>query len=192
MPMDPITLLPIMTSSLASSGIVGPNLPQLASGLANGLSAYAVSSLVIKSINVGTAGAGVGAGLGLIIPPSIFATMASSFVSNGLVGVYSPSLSIAVSSAFIQSFSLGIVTVASVGVGVGSGVSSAVPNPIASYASFFSGFISSGMSGVSVPQLASAVSTGLDLSLAASFGVVVIAGPPSPVASSGAGIGKIF
>lgn len=189
MPMNPATLLPIMTANLISNGIAGSSVTQLASGLSNGLSQYATGSIRVQTIDVGTVGAGVGTGFGIIIPPSISTAMSGSFLANSLTGSYSLNLSNAIAQSFIQAFSLALISTTSPSVGIGSGKVILIPNPSISTVIFYNAMVFAGMSGIHITQLASAIANGLDSVLPSANGVVVITGSPSIYSSSGSGFG---
>jgi hypothetical protein len=192
MAMNPATLLPIMLGILPTGGVLGIGMPQLANGLANGLSIYVQSGITVKSVDTGTAGAGVGSGVGIIVPPAIIASMTASFLANGMAGVMSPPFATAVANGFMQSFALAQIVVASAGVGVGAGVATLNPNPGVSVGAFLAGLTGAGLVGISVTQLASAVALGLDQVLPTSTGIIAIAGSPSIVPAVGIGLGKLF
>jgi hypothetical protein len=181
----------IIYVNLSSMGILGSATPQLSDGLADGLVDYATDSITVQSIDTGTAGSGVGTGFGVILSPTIYLAMNGSFIANGIIGVFSPSMATAIASAFIQSFALASISTNSVGVGVGAGVAAMIPVPGVSTGIFLAALNSAGVNGPNVPQLASAVATGLDIALLTSFAPVIIAGPPSPIPSAGTGFGRL-
>ncbi len=193
MPLSSVITTPIFTANLAANAIVGISSPSLAFAIANGLELYAASGLQVKSVNAGTAGTGVGTGIGVVMtPPALIAAFTASFSSNGILGVMAVPMISALSLSFSQVMLLGNVLVSSVGVGVGAGVTSLIPNPVASASSWIAGFAAAGMVGPTIPQLAAAISQGFDTAAATAVGAVVIAGPPSSVPGSGVGFGKIF
>lgn len=191
MPMNPTTLAPIMSGVLSSNGIVGPSSLQMATGLATGLSEYATTGIIVTSVDVGTLGTGIGSGVGVVLDPAIEGVMASMFASNGLVGVFAPALATAIATGFTEAFLQAIVSTDNMGVGVGTGECVMVPNPAVSLQSFLSGFASVGFTGVSIPQLVSAIASGLDQILPTSTATIVIAGSPSIYPGAGSGIGKL-
>lgn len=192
MPMDPATLTPIMTGALLANGLLGPSSPQLAAGLASGLSIYAQTAILVQTTDVGTLGAGKGTGIGVIVPPAITASMLGSFSAAGMLGPMTPPLATAVATAFTLAFAQAGVNTVSAGVGVGAGKVTLIPSPGASVGIFMAGFTSAGMVGVNVAQLAAAVANGLDMTLPSCTGVVVIVGPPSILPGAGLGIGKLI
>jgi hypothetical protein len=191
MPMDPVTLTQIVLGSLVSNGIIGTSAPQLASGLANGLSIYAQTGITVQSVDTGTLGAGIGTGTGIIVSPAITASMIAAFTANGIIGSIAIPLANAVAISFTQAFATALINTVSAGVGVGSGLVVLVPNPGVSSGIFFAGLTSAGLMGISKIQLATAVAAGLDQILPSCTGVVVIAGPPSISPGASVGVGKL-
>lgn len=191
--MTPATITPIMLGVLPTGGIIGPSLPQLATGLANGLSIYAQTGIIVQSVDTGTLGAGVGNGIGIIAPPQpLITSMIASFIANGIIGVSSVPMATAIATGFAQSFILAQIQTVSAGVGVGAGVAMLIPNPGMSTGVFFAGLSAAGLVGISVMQLASAVAAGLDQVLPTCTGVVAIAGPPNIIPGAGIGTGKLI
>jgi hypothetical protein len=148
--------------------------------------------LVVSSIDVGTIGAGKGTGFSVMIPPTITASMIGSFSAYGMIGTMGVPLATGVAQGFTTCFMMAVINTVSVGVGVGAGKIMLVPNPAASLSIFLAALAGVGMSGVSMPRLAAAISTGLDQVLPSAIGIVAIAGPPSPYPSSGVGLGKLL
>lgn len=192
MPMDPGTLTPIMLANLVSAGMIGPSTIQLATGLANGLSIYATTTIQFQSVDVGTLGAGVGLGAGIIVPPAIVPAMIGSFLSHGILGPFSIPTATGIANGFQLCFALAVVQTVAAGVGLGAGVGFCIPNPGASTGIFVAAFTSAGMIGPSAAQLAAACAFGLDLVLPASIAPVAIVGPPNIIPGAGTGIGKLL
>ena len=192
MPMDPGTLTPIFLANLISVGLIGPSTIQLATGLANGTSIYANTAVQFQSVDVGTLGAGVGLGAGVVVPPAIVPAMIGSFTANGILGPFSIPTATGIAQGMQLSFALAVIQTVAAGVGLGAGVGFCIPNPGASAGIFFAAFQAAGMLGPSTIQLASAVSAGLDLVLPASIAPVAIVGPPNIIPGAGTGIGKLL
>jgi hypothetical protein len=190
--MDPGTLTPIFLANLISVGLIGPSTIQLATGLANGTSIYANTAVQFQSVDVGTLGAGVGLGAGVVVPPAIVPAMIGSFTANGILGPFSIPTATGIAQGMQLSFALAVIQTVAAGVGLGAGVGFCIPNPGASAGIFFAAFQAAGMLGPSTIQLASAVSAGLDLVLPASIAPVAIVGPPNIIPGAGTGIGKLL
>lgn len=190
MPIQSAVTTPVFLASLVANAIAGISSPQMASGLAIGLEIYASSGLKAGTINVGTLGVGSGLGQGFFVSPAAFsAAFSASFAAFGILGVMAPMKINALSIAFSQCFSRASIVTISPTVGVGSGVVTAITNPAASLSAFATGMSAAGMHGVSMVQLVSAVSVGLDQGLLSGIGSVAIVGPPSIAPGSGPGIG---
>lgn len=192
MPINPTTVTPIMEVSLISGGLIGPSSLQMATGLANGLTTYVTTGIIVQSIDIGTLGAGTGTGLGVIVPPVLVESMIASFIAHGIIGIFSIPMATAVATGFMESFLLGLVETVSAGVGVGVGEAFMIPNSGVSIPAFISGLSSAGMVGPNIIQLASAVAQGLDQVLPISMSTLVIAGPPNILPGAGTGTGKIL
>jgi len=192
MPMDPGTLTPVFLSQLISVGLIGPSTIQLATGLANGTSIYATTTIIFQSVDVGTLGAGVGLGPGPTVPPLIIPAMIGSFLSHGILGPFSIPTATGIANGMMLAFKLAIVQTVAAGVGLGAGVGFCIPNSGASAGIFFTAFQAAGMLGPSTIQLASAVAVGLDLVLPATIGPVAVVGPPNIIPGAGTGIGKLL
>lgn len=192
MPMDPGTLTPIFLANLISVGMIGPSTIQLATGLANGTSLYANTAIIFQSVDVGTLGAGVGLGVGVIMPPTIVPAMIGSFLGHGIIGPFSIPTATGIANGLQLSFALAIVQTVAAGVGLGAGFGFCIPNPGASVGIFTTAFIAAGMIGPSSVQLASAVAVGLDMVLPTCTAPVVVVGPPNIIPGAGTGIGKLL
>lgn len=193
MPLDPVSLTPIFLGALASHAEIGIGTPQLALGLATGLSMYAQTGIIVLSIDVGLVGAGVGIGASVIIPPTLLmSTLIPLMASSLIVGPFSPvtasAIAIGMSMAMLTA---GIITV-NAGVGIGAGKVQLLPNPAVSIPTFVSAFASVGMVGIMSPALATAVAVALDMCLPVAIAVVGIVGGAGPLPSGGAGLGKLI
>lgn len=190
MPLDPATVTGLMNANMIANGLVGPSTPQLASGIANGLSQYAASGLTAISVDTGTVGSGTGFGVGMVIAPSIFqATLQAAFAGALIFGPSAPLLVNALSLGFSQALATAIINTANVGVGVGTGVVTVVPGSGVPF--FTAAFAAGGMVGPGAVNMATAVGIGFDSAIPAAKGVIVIAGPAGPSPAAGAGTGKI-
>ncbi len=192
MPITVTITVPIFTSMLLAGGVHGVSSSQLSLGIATGLQLYASSGLTVATIDTGLAGAGIGAGVGIIIPPPVLVgSMISAFASHGIAGIMSPSLATAIGTAMSQILAQANIVTTHPSVGTGAGVAKLIPNPPSSQAAFLEGFLSSGIIGVMGPNLASAVAQGLDAALPSGVGAVIITGSASTAAASGVGTGLI-
>jgi hypothetical protein len=173
--------------------ILGVSAIQLATGLANGLAQYAGSGMTVITVDAGTLGAGVGTGVGVILPPPVLlGTLIASFAGAGILGPFQIPTCNAISLGMSMALAQAIIQTVHAGVGVGSGVVKVIPNSGASIPTFIGAFAAAGMVGVAAVTMATAVASGLDAALPSATGVVVIAGPPNIVPGGGAGTGKLL
>lgn len=192
MPLDPATTTPIFLSCLAGAGDTGISVPNFAAALSTGLAQYAAGGIQIATLDTGFIGSGIGTGFGLILPPAtIVPAMLGAFASVGFSGIMAVPTATAIGTAFSQCLAVGIVNTIHAGVGAGTGFVLAQPNSAVSFVSFLSALSGAGLTGISAPQMAQALASGLDAALPSATGVVFIAGGAGLFASTGAGLGKI-
>ena len=192
MPIDPGTTTPIFTTALVSNAQVGPNIGQLATGLAMGLFQYAQSGVTVNSIDVGTLGVGTGIGPSIILPePVILSALTASFIGHGIVGPMMPLQASAIALGISTSLALAIVQTLNSSVGVGAGKLQLSPTGAGS-AIFPAAFVSAGMSGPASAKMAVSIAQALDAVIISAIGVIAIVGPPNIVPGAGLGTGKIY
>jgi hypothetical protein len=192
MSVTPATTLPLFEAGMAGNSLIGSEVTQLATGLANGISIYVQSGLIVESIDAGTLGAGTGIGIGISLPePTILAAISSFMSGEDILGQMAFPLASAIAFGISASFGIAQVSTINPTVGVGAGKLQLVPVGTGA-AIFASAFAGSGLIGTSSPRLSSAVGAGLDSIVAASIGVITIVGSPSNIPSSGLGIGRIL
>ena len=192
MPLDPISVFAIMQSSLLGAGLLGVANSQLALGLTNALSVYGQTTMVVTTIDVGTAGVGKGTGAGVVLPiPTLLSSFSVSLPSAGIAGLSMPQLALGISTGYSTALASAIINTVHPSVGVGSGKLQIVPNTLVAIQTFITAFLSAGLTGIMAVPLATAVATGLDAVLPSAVGVVAITGPPSSVSAAGAGSGKL-
>lgn len=193
MPLDPVSLTAVVRSALLGVGMIGTGSNQLTVGLANALSNYSKTAMIVNTIDVGTLGVGKGVGVGVLLAqPALFAALSSFFPSSAISGVSALQLATGISIGYSSAFATAIINTVHPSVGVGSGKLQISPNTAAAIGIFTTAFLSAGMTGNAVPQLASAVARALDSVLPTAIGIVAIAGSPSVVGSSGSGTGKLI
>lgn len=188
MPLTPVGISGAIIPALVGTGMIGTGVAQFANGVAAGIMLW-VGQLTVTTVDVGTAGVGVGLLPCAIPQPLLLAGFQSSFPASGLLGIMSPLLATGLAVGLSVAFPQGIITTTHPTVGVGTGVAS-FPGPSA-IPSMIAGFKSVGMVGPSTEQAATAIGLGLDIAFAGFVVPVPIVGPPSPVASGGTGTGKI-
>ena len=187
MAITPDTTIPIFTGSLIASGMIGPGVKQMASGLSLGLFQYLQSGVVSTSIDVGTLGVGAGVGAGIILLETILLpALTDSMTGHAIIGPMMPSLASGISIGISASLALAVVQTINPFVGIGLGKVQFLPN--GSGGTIFSAaFTSAGMSGSHSSAIGSAVGLALDAVIVSSIGVVIIAGIPNIIPSAGVG-----
>jgi len=194
MALVPPAVAAALLEGMAGSSIAGIAAPQLAAAVAGGWCSYMLSSPVVTTADVGSLGAGVGNGVGLVVAqPALLQALLSTFVSYGIAGNHAPLLASAVSIGLCQSLLEAQILTAAAGTGVGAGkVSAITPVPAASVASMVSAFAGAGLTGTFAAGLATAIAQGFDQVLPTAQGVVEIVGAGSPYPGGGIGLGRIL
>lgn len=194
MALVPPAVAAALLAGMAGSSIAGIAAPQLAAAVAGGWCSYMVSSPVVTTADVGSLGAGVGNGVGLVIPvPSLSQAFRSSFTAYGINGNHRDLLVNALSVGLCQSLLAAQILTAAAGTGVGAGkVSGIAPVPPASVAAMLSAFAGAGLAGTFAAGLATAIAQGFDQVLPSAQGVVEIVGAGSPYPGGGVGVGRIL
>lgn len=189
MPLTPVGLAGALIPMLAASGMLGPAMPQLASGVAAGVILYNTSSLKVITVDAGTLGVGAGAAPVLVPQPLLLSSLLTAFAATGILGPMSPLLALGLANGLSIGFLQGLLVTVHPTVGVGAGVAkfvagTAVPSMIA-------GFASVGMVGPGAIKKATAIGIALDITFLALVLPTPIVGPPTPLPSAGAGFGQI-
>ena len=192
MPLVPPVAIPLVQAGLTGNAILGVSAPQLALGVSNGFTTYAVSALLASSKDVGAAGSGTGTGFGLFLAePALIGAMQSTFTANGINGPMRSNLINAIAIGISQSLKAALINTLNVGVGVGTGIVNLVPNTPAAMGLMVTNFVAAGLVGPNSVTLASAIAQGIDLALPSATGVVIIAGAAGPSPGVGTGVGKV-
>lgn len=185
MPINPGITTPIFDAMLVGHGLAGVGTPQLAAGLALGLFQYMQIGCQVLSINTGTLGPGVGAGIGILISePVLSEILLAALLGNGIIGPFSSSMADAIASGIALSLATAIMTTTSSTVGIGAGKLQCIPNGSGT-AVFTESFIASGMGGMMIPPFAAAIALAMDTVIATSLGVLAIVGTPNIIPSVG-------
>lgn len=168
----------------------GVGIPKLARGLGIGLSRW-TPTIVISTSDAGTAGAGKGTPMPIIIPqPLLYANLLAGMASQKLTGVLMPAFVLGLSNGLVAVYLQGLTNTVHVGVGVGAGVARFQPPP--AFPFLQAGFTAVGMVGVADAKLARALGHGLEMTFKALVQPQPIVGPPTPTGSSGRGFGTII
>lgn len=190
MPLTPPGIASTMTAAFAGVAFTGVGIPQLSLAIGTGVTLWTSSTLLVATVDVGTLGVGAGSFPCLIPQPLLMSGMMTGLASNGLAGTASPQLAAALANGLALAFSSqGLIVTAHPTVGIGTATVT-FPGPSAIPA-MLAGFASAGLTGISVPQMASAVGMGLDIAFASFVLPIPIIGSPSPFPSGGVGTGKI-
>ena len=107
MPLTPPIIAGALLASIPASGNIGLSVPQLAAGIAAGVSLWATSTLTIVTVDVGTLGAGVGAVPFVVPPPLLIANMIASFPATGHFGIMAPALATGIALGLAAAFPSG-------------------------------------------------------------------------------------
>lgn len=192
MPLDPITVGTTMRGYLTAHTIVGMSSGQLSAAVSSAISTYGKTGMSVGTVDVGTAGTGKGAGIGIFIPPPILTqSFTASFISNGITGIVSPFLISALALGYSQVLSLAVINTIHPSVGSGTGtVVISVNTPVA-IQTYITAFASAGLVGAGASNVATAIAIGLDQALPIARGQVAIAGPAGPSPAAGVGSGKL-
>jgi len=193
MPMVPTEFAGLIVSNFAASGINGTGSVPLANAIANGIVTYLTSSPLVQTVDVGTAGAGSGLGIGVtgVVPTAVTGAIVGNLAAVNIIGTAVTPMITAVCNALSDTLSLATVTTVNTGVGVGTGVGFLIginPGALASQMiGLAPGF---GLNGTAVTPMFTGIANGIADTLNGTAIVnVVIAGPPSPSPSGGTGIG---
>lgn len=193
MPLVPATYAGLI---LQNSGLIGPQAPQLATGLAVGITTYILTfpTPVIASVDAGAPGAGAGAGVlnpASCPPPALQGLLEANLRGLGLLGPSITQLTFGLSVATCTYLASGATVTAHAAVGVGTGVGKFVGlEPVGMAAAITA---ATGFAGVQWPQMVSGISIGMCTFLLANpIFNIAIAGAAGPGAATGVGTGKIL
>lgn len=194
MALVPPAVAGVLLASMAGNSILGISAVQLATAVATGWCSYMASAPVVTTADVGSLGAGIGNGIGLIVSPAqLSQSFRSSFIPYGINGNHRDPLINALSVGLCQSLLAAQILTAAAGTGVGAGkVVAIAPNPGVSVPTMVSAFARAGLVGVLSAGLAAAIAQGFDQVLPTAQGQVVIVGAASPFVGGGFGSGKIL
>jgi len=182
----------LLTGYFSAGGILGVSSPLLATGISNGFVQYALTGVVVSTIDVGAAGSGTGVGTGFALPPpALVGTLIATFEGAQIRGVMRQPLILAIANAVSDTLRLALANTVHAGVGAGTGKVTLIANPAVSVPLMVSNFGAATLLGVASSVLATAVAQGIDQALPSTVGVVTIAGAAGPSPGSGTGVGKL-
>lgn len=180
----------VLVPSVVSVGMIGTDVPRLCRGLANGYTTY-LRKIVVKTTDAGTAGAGKGAPIPVLIPPPVWIfNLLRGFSQNDLLGIYAPIFITGLSNGLSLATAQAVTNTSHPSVGVGAGVPSIRPPP--AFSDIKLGFTKAGMEGPNLVKFSRAIAYGIETSLRTFIVPIPIAGPPSPSGASGRGTGKLI
>ena len=183
----------LLLANLAGNTIFGVSSPLLATAVATGFVTYAQTSLIATSVDVGTAGIGAGVAPVISLPSAqIIGPMIAALTAAGVNGPSKPQLANAISQTLSASLLTAQIVTVNTGVGVGTGKATLVPNSAVSVPLMIAAFTGSLLIGTASVRLATGIAQGIDAVLPSATAVLAIAGPPSPIPSSGVGVGKVL
>jgi hypothetical protein len=180
---------------LSNTVFVGPQAPQMANGIALGLTTYLLTNPLNIVSSIGDIGApGSGVGNGIVIPPPIpvlTGLLTSNLAGVGIIGPQAPQMALGLSIATSTYLMTAQSLTAHAGVGLGTGVGNIIGvEPIGMAASILSvtGFI-----GPQWPQIVAGISNALVTYLMSSVKfTITITGPAGPGMSTGVGSGRLL
>lgn len=189
MPITPPGLIGAITGGLASGSMAGMSVPQIALGLATGIMTW-IPTVQVITVDAGLLGAGAGLLPFIIPPPALVGAMLAGVASAGLIGIMAAPAATGLGNGIALGLAQGLITTVHPSVGVGTGVAKLIFVPPIPF--LLGGLASAGLTGMAVPQVATAVGTALTTVFAAFTMPIPIVGAGSPSPSGGAGTGKIL
>lgn len=184
---------PILIQALRGAKVDGLEMPRLARGIASGVSLW-LQGVQVSTTDAGTAGVGAGFGtLALLSFPLLNVNLSVGFGSSGLQGDFAPTLARGIASGLSRSLaSQAILNTTHPTVGSGTAIVRLyAPSIPLGVQAISQGMLGAGLTGDTIPKLASALEIGLRVSVHSLVLPLVIVGPVSPVASTGIGFGSV-
>jgi len=189
MPITTPNLTLAITGGLFSAGMLGTSVPQLAAGIASGLTRW-LPQVVVLTTDAGSAGAGSGASPFQLPLPVMVGAMLSAYVTMKQLGPMAPLEAVGLANGLVQGFAQGIMKTTHTSVGSGTAIVRLV-GP-AAFSSLMAGFASVGIKGTNSANKAQAISIALQNVFGAFSPPIPIVGSASPSGASGSGFGKIL
>jgi hypothetical protein len=189
MPLVAPVLSAAVTVGIFSGGLIGPSVPQLGSGIGQGIALW-VKQLKVITVDTGAIGAGKGLGPLVIPQPLLLGSLLMTYATNGQLGVMAPLEALGITNGLIVGFSQGLVSTTHPSVGAGAAVARVIGPP--AFSSLMQGFSSAGITGSGAVKKANAISMALTIVLQTLALPIAIAGAAGPSPSSGSGFGSII
>jgi hypothetical protein len=190
MPVTPPQVVAIVAPALVGKSMLGVGVPKLAQAIGIGLTLW-TPLITISTSDAGTAGAGKGTPMPVIIPtPVLYANLVAGMIGQGLAGVLMPGFVLGLTNGLVTVYLQAMTNTVHAGVGVGAGVATFRPPP--AFPSLQAGFAAMGMVGVADAKFARALSIGLENTFKVLVQPQPIVGPPTPTGASGRGFGSLI
>ena len=195
MALSPSNLQNLLQAQFSANGIAGQAGPEVSNALSTAIYTSIIANAQVTTIDVGSAGSGVGSSTVLGINAGVLAPlMIANFSSAGIVGAYSAALALAISTAFATWFLTNQTQTIHTGVGVGTGTGKVVGLDPTSMGSLITSFMAAeGVAGTFSSPLSQQIAlANVTHVLAVGTVFTPIVGSPSPSPSTGTGFGKVF
>lgn len=194
MPVTPGEILPVISGATGSSGCLGVSSFQLNNALTQGLFTFCKSSVIINTVDFGTAGIGRSTiGAVFYAPGALTPILIGNAKAILMSGAISETLLTNISIAICTAISAGIPQTTHLIVGNGSGNGTlAIKEPASGIEAFKGAFAANGLATPMAQGLADAIANALNATISTAAVAVQIAGSPSPVAATGYGTGILI
>jgi len=189
MPLVAPVLSATITGAIFAGGLIGPAVPQLGSGIGQGIALW-VQKLKVVTVDAGVVGAGKGLAPLIIPQPLIMTNLLIAYAANGQLGVMAPLEAVAIANGLFIGFSQGVISTTHPSVGAGAAIARITGPP--AFSSLMQGFSSAGITGQGASKKANAISLALSLAIQTLVLPVAIVGAGGPSPSSGTGQGSII
>lgn len=188
MPLTTPALTTTIASALLGSGMLGPAMPKLASGLSQGLTLW-VKALKVTTVDAGAVGTGKGLFPFLIPQPLLMGALLVAYAANGQLGLMAPLEAVGLANGITVGLAQGLLNTTHPSVGAGAAIARISGPP--AFSSIMQGFASAGITGQGASTKANAISSALSVVLQTLVLPIVIVGGSGPSPASGTGQGSI-
>lgn len=189
MPLVAPVLSATITGAIFAGGLIGPAVPQLGSGIGQGIALW-VQRLKVVTIDAGAVGVGKGLAPLIIPQPLIMTNLLIAYAANGQLGVMAPLEATAIANGLFVGFAQGVISTTHPSVGAGAAIARIQGPP--AFSSLMQGFSSAGITGQGASKKANAISLALSIIIQTLVLPVAIVGAGGPSPSSGSGSGSII
>jgi len=200
MPLEDTALEAELISQMSANGLLGSYIPNLAKGLAEGITINLLADNIVNTIDAGVLGGGTSTGpiIG-VNPGTLTPLLITTMTQNGFLGTFCTNMATAISEAFCKWFLAGNLALCqhtSVGTGIAVGAAGfciSGLNPDAMFGILMGTLSANGILGEFESNMATAVSDAIVPNLIeTALYIQPIQGSTSPIPSAGVGIGKFF